>query len=75
MQESQPSPHSVLQHTPSAQNPETHWLADAQGMPLSNLSRQPASPLQKFPLAQCWSTLQLPRQTSLSSSQAYRPHD
>jgi hypothetical protein len=54
---------ALLQQTPSAQNPEAHWLAAVHDTPRGcGVTHKP--PLQKKPLAQFASVVQLKPQTA-----------
>lgn len=52
LQKSQPRPQAVLQHTPSTQLPEVHWLAPEQVRPLACFGTHRFEPLHQWPAAQ-----------------------
>ena len=52
VQESQPSPHSVLQHTPSTQFPDAHSQVLVQVLPSAFVATHAPVVVQKLPLLQ-----------------------
>lgn len=61
-----PAPHVVLQHTPSTQAPDTHWLAMVQAVPLARPQR---FPMQLLPAEHCDVNVQLVGQVAMEPSQ------
>jgi hypothetical protein len=74
LQASQAPPHAPLQHTPSAQEPELHWLPPLQDAPSSFFAVQtPPSP-QKNPALQSASAAQVARQAGTPPVHQVLPH-